>query len=144
MVKSSVIPKVNKTIEKKPIRIIRKKTTTTNNNNSIVVDQNIIHNNTIVTNHDNNTNVRNDMLLSRLTALPDHVFDEIYKSQNPVNNNLFQKLTVAKNLFLIDLESYEHFKRKLLLPNGEEEVAKEWIGAIESALGRLRPSSEEE
>ena len=124
MVKSSVIPKVNKTIEKKPIRIIRKKTTTTNNNNSIVVDQNIIHNNTIVTNHDNNTNVRNDMLLSRFTALPDHVFDEIYKSQNPVNNNLFQKLTVAKNLFLIDLESYEHFKRKLLLPNGEEEVAK--------------------
>ena len=37
-----------------------------------------------------------------------------------------------------------HWGRRLAESGGEEAVAKEWIGAIESALGRLRPSSEEE
>ena len=37
-----------------------------------------------------------------------------------------------------------HWGRRLAESGGEEAVAKEWIEAIESALGRLRPSSEEE
>ena len=37
-----------------------------------------------------------------------------------------------------------HWGRRLAESGGEEAVAKEWIGAIELALGRLRPSSEEE
>ncbi len=37
-----------------------------------------------------------------------------------------------------------HWGRRLAESGGEEAVAKEWIDAIESALGRLRPSSEEE
>ena len=37
-----------------------------------------------------------------------------------------------------------HWGRRLAESGGEEAVAKEWIEAFESALGRLRPSSEEE
>ena len=37
-----------------------------------------------------------------------------------------------------------HWGRRLAESGGEEAVAKEWIDAIESALSRLRPSSEEE
>lgn len=37
-----------------------------------------------------------------------------------------------------------HWGRRLAESGGEEAVAKEWIEAIESALSRLRPSSEEE
>ena len=37
-----------------------------------------------------------------------------------------------------------HWGRRLAESGGEEAVAEEWIEAIESALGRLRPSSEEE
>ena len=37
-----------------------------------------------------------------------------------------------------------HWARRLAESGGEEAVAKEWIDAIESALSRLRPSSEEE
>ena len=37
-----------------------------------------------------------------------------------------------------------HWGRRLAESGGEEAVAKEWIEAIESTLGRLRPSSEEE
>ena len=37
-----------------------------------------------------------------------------------------------------------HWGRRLAESGGEEAVAKEWIEAIESALDRLRPSSEEE
>ena len=37
-----------------------------------------------------------------------------------------------------------HWGRRLAESGGEEAVAKEWINAIESALSRLRPSSEEE
>ncbi len=37
-----------------------------------------------------------------------------------------------------------HWGRRLAESGGKEAVAKEWIDAIESALGRLRPSSEEE
>ena len=37
-----------------------------------------------------------------------------------------------------------HWGRRLAESGGEEAVAKEWIEAIESALGRLRPSNEEE
>ena len=36
-----------------------------------------------------------------------------------------------------------HWGRRLAESGGEEAVAKEWIDAIESALSRLRPSSEE-
>ena len=37
-----------------------------------------------------------------------------------------------------------HWGRRLAESGGEEAVAKEWIEAIETALGRLRPSNEEE
>ena len=37
-----------------------------------------------------------------------------------------------------------HWGKRLAESGGEEAVAKEWIEAIETALGRLRPSSEEE
>ena len=37
-----------------------------------------------------------------------------------------------------------HWGRRLAESGGEEAVAKEWIDAVESALSRLRPSSEEE
>ena len=37
-----------------------------------------------------------------------------------------------------------HWSKRLAESGGEEAVAKEWIDAIETALGRLRPSNEEE
>ena len=37
-----------------------------------------------------------------------------------------------------------HWSKRLAESGGEEAVAKEWIEAIETALGRLRPSNEEE
>ena len=37
-----------------------------------------------------------------------------------------------------------HWGKRLAESGGEEAVAKEWIEAIETALGRLRPSNEEE
>ena len=37
-----------------------------------------------------------------------------------------------------------HWSKRLAESGGEEAVAKEWIDAIETALGRLRPSYEEE
>ena len=42
-----------------------------------------------------------------------------------------------------DSES-EHWKKRLAESGGEDAVAIEWISAIESALNRLRPASEEE
>ena len=37
-----------------------------------------------------------------------------------------------------------HWSKRLAESGGEEAVAKEWINAIETALGRLRPPNEEE
>tara|TARA_B100000287_G_scaffold36085_1_gene33197 strand:+ start:1371 stop:1859 length:489 start_codon:yes stop_codon:yes gene_type:complete len=42
-----------------------------------------------------------------------------------------------------DVEA-SHWAKRLAESGGEEAVAKEWAEAIESALGRLRPSNEEE
>lgn len=46
--------------------------------------------------------------------------------------------------FLGNEAEASHWGKRLAESGGEEAVAKEWIEAIETALGRLRPSSEEE
>ena len=46
--------------------------------------------------------------------------------------------------FLGNEAEASHWGKRLAESGGEEAVAKEWIEAIETALGRLRPSNEEE
>tara|TARA_B100001758_G_scaffold227318_1_gene220656 strand:- start:367 stop:1086 length:720 start_codon:yes stop_codon:yes gene_type:complete len=46
--------------------------------------------------------------------------------------------------FLENESEASHWGRRLAESGGEEAVAEEWIEAIESALGRLRPDNEEE